>query len=161
VNASPIWVEITVLNSFRTALTRLNLLLVTLFVLGIDKNLSSASADRFVKEQLFQWYWLHAEKRLKEKTKRYSNLLGVEPASVSVKEFKSRWGSCSVNGDISFNWKIIIAPHHIVDYVVAHELCHMLEHNHSSSFWKHVNGVVPDYEDCRMWLKLNGARLVI
>jgi predicted metal-dependent hydrolase len=80
---------------------------------------------------------------------------GVNPASVTVKNYKSRWGSCSTKGDISYNWRIILAPHSIVDYVVVHELCHMLEHNHSSKYWKHVERHVPNWRECREWLKHN------
>ena len=60
-----------------------------------------------------------------------------------------------------FNWKVIIAPNRIVDYVVIHELCHLHEHNHSPKFWKHVERVFPDYLECREWLKANGRQLSV
>ena len=104
---------------------------------------------------LVDWYTQHAELRLKEKTKRLSKILGVSPRSVGVKDYKSRWGSCSVEGDITYNWRVILAPHRIVDYVVVHELCHLLEHNHSARFWQHVQRHVPDWKECRNWLKCN------
>ncbi len=104
---------------------------------------------------LTDWYKSHAEKRLIEKTKRFSNVIGVKPNSVCVKDYKSRWGSCSAQGDVSYNWRIILAPHSIVDYVVVHELCHMLEHNHSSKYWKHVERYVPNWRECKDWLKQN------
>jgi len=129
------------------------------FVLGIGENHLDDKKDAFVKAQLECWFKKHAEKRLKEKTKRYAKILGVKPNSISVKSYKSRWGSCSTNGDISFNWKIIIAPHHIVDYVVVHELNHMIEHNHSPKFWRGVERVIPDYRECKEWLKENGEGL--
>jgi len=108
-----------------------------------------------IRSLLERWYRSHAEKRLEEKTVRLASVIGVNPASVTVKNYKSRWGSCSTKGDISYNWRIILAPHSIVDYVVAHELCHMLEHNHSSKYWKHVERHVPNYRECREWLKHN------
>jgi predicted metal-dependent hydrolase len=80
---------------------------------------------------------------------------------VGVKEYKARWGSCSSSGDVTYNWRIIMAPHHIVDYIVVHELCHLLEHNHGPKYWKHVKSVVPDYKECREWLKVNGEGLRI
>ena len=83
----------------------------------------------------------------------------MEPRSVAVKDYKSRWGSCSAKGDISYNWKIVLAPHRIVDYVVVHELCHMLEHNHSSRYWKLVEKYVPDYRERRDWLKNHSLSL--
>ena len=104
---------------------------------------------------LERWYRSHAERRLGEKTVRLARVIGVNPSSVTVKNYKSRWGSCSPKGDISYNWRIILAPHSIVDYVVVHELCHMLEHNHSSKYWKHVERYVPNWRECREWLKHN------
>ena len=131
------------------------------FVLGGDARLSGDEKTGFVRDSLLEWYFTHAKEKLGEKTRRYAKLIGVEPKSVMVKSYKSRWGSCSSKGDITYNWKIIIAPHRIVDYVVVHELCHMLHHNHSDQFWKSVERFFPDYEECREWLKLNGSRLTI
>ena len=108
-----------------------------------------------IRSLLEHWYRSLAEKRLGEKTVRLAGVIGVNPASVTVKNYKSRWGSCSTKGDISYNWRIILAPHSIVDYVVVHELCHMLEHNHSSKYWKHVERHVPNWRECRQWLKHN------
>ncbi len=130
-------------------------------VLGVKKNPSGELRDSFIRTQLIDWFQKHAAQRLKEKTKRYSKIIGVKPNSVFLKNYKSRWGSCSTSGDISFNWKIIIAPHHIVDYVVVHELCHLKEHNHSSSFWKCVEQVIPDYQERKNWLKMNGVGLLV
>jgi predicted metal-dependent hydrolase len=108
-----------------------------------------------IRQLLREWYKAHAKKRLIDKTKRFAKVIGVNPNSITVKDYKSRWGSCSVQGDISYNWRIILAPHSIVDYVVVHELCHMLEHNHSSKYWKHVERYVPNWRECREWLKHN------
>ena len=116
-------------------------------------------ADTDIKRDLTSWYMQHAEKRLNEKVVRFAQVIGVEPKTVKVKDYKSRWGSCSSFGDISFHWAIIMAPHYIVDYVVVHELCHMIHHNHSPAFWQQVEKVLPNYRDCRGWLKLNGQEL--
>lgn len=99
------------------------------------------------------WFRSLAEERLTEKTERYSKIIGVKPTSVSVKSYKSRWGSCSKSGEIFFNWKIIVAPNKIVDYVVIHELCHLREHNHSRQFWRHVERYAPDWKESRRWLQ--------
>lgn len=113
------------------------------------------SQQKTVKTLLVNWYRSQAEVRLREKTARLSKIVGVSPSSVSVRNYKSRWGSCSSNGDITYNWKIILAPHRIVDYVVVHELCHLLEHNHSPHYWKHVERHFPDRKECREWLRTN------
>ena len=122
---------------------------------------SGAAVEGCVRQSLQQWYQARALEKLKEKTKRYSAILGVSPQSVGVKEYKARWGSCSSSGDVTYNWRIIMAPHHIVDYIVVHELCHLLEHNHGPKYWKHVKNVIPDYKECREWLKVNGEGLRI
>jgi len=121
---------------------------------------SSKSPER-VKDALTEWYRNHAEQKLLGKVNRYAMIVGVKPNSVSIKTFKSRWGSCHTNSQIQFNWKIIIAPNRIVDYVVVHELCHMKEHNHSPSFWRCVELIMPDYLECKEWLKENGKQLEI
>jgi predicted metal-dependent hydrolase len=105
------------------------------------------------------WYQEHAIVRLRQKVKRYAKQMGISPASVGVKGYKSRWGSCHSDGRIYFNWRIIVAPHSVVDYVVVHELCHLLQHDHSKKFWKRVCRVLPDYEERKAWLKLNGRGL--
>lgn len=111
------------------------------------------------KASLTSWYTQQATKKLKQKTVRYAHLMDVQPNSIRVKNYKSRWGSCSPTGDISYNWKIIMAPHRVVDYVVVHELAHLLEHNHSSDYWKHVENVFSDHRERRQWLKQNSSRL--
>ena len=116
---------------------------------------SDLNPEKTIRSLLQDWYRSLAERRLCEKTVRLAQVIGVNPSSVTIKDYKSRWGSCSTKGDISYNWRIILAPHSIVDYVVVHELCHMLEHNHSSKYWKHVERHVPRWRECREWLKHN------
>ncbi|NQZ10287.1 MAG: M48 family metallopeptidase [Algicola sp.] len=114
-----------------------------------------------VKRLLTDWYKSHAQTKLTEKAKRYAKMIGVECASIGIKDYKSRWGSCSVEGNIDFNWLIMMAPNRIVDYVVVHELCHLLHHDHSALFWQAVGRTVPDYGECKDWLKVHGAGLVL
>ncbi|MDD1613944.1 MAG: M48 family metallopeptidase [Methylococcaceae bacterium] len=123
-----------------------------------DKSADNAKA---IKQLLIKWFKQQAESSLRDKTESYSRIIGVNPSSVTIKSFKSRWGSCSVTGGIQYNWKIIIAPDRVVNYVVIHELCHILHHNHSPAFWKAVERYCHDYRDCGAWLKINGARLEI
>lgn len=122
---------------------------------------SSKTQEEEVRFLLVDWYRIHAQERLEEKTHRYARILQVEPNRVSIKDYKSRWGSCSTTGDIFYNWRIVMAPHRIVDYVVVHELCHLLEHNHSPAYWRHVERTLPGFRECREWLKQNSKRLQI
>ncbi|WP_350587163.1 SprT family zinc-dependent metalloprotease [Pseudoalteromonas sp. 3-MNA-CIBAN-0064] len=112
-----------------------------------------------IKESLLAWYEKHAEIKFNEKVKRYADIMNVKYNSVGIKNYKSRWGSCTAQGDITFNWKVIMAPNRIVDYVVVHELCHLIHHDHSPKFWREVERFMPDYLECKEWLKHNGARL--
>lgn len=116
------------------------------------------ATPELVRNALVRWYRLQAEQRFVEKVKRYAKLIGVTPTAVGVKTFKARWGSCNVKGELLFHWKVILAPHRIVDYVVVHELCHLKHHDHSPAFWKSVEHVIPDYLECKEWLKLVGSR---
>ena len=106
------------------------------------------------------WYRERAEKKLREKSERFAKQMGVTFASVGIKSFKSRWGSCSGDGNILYNWRIIMAPNGIVDYVVVHELCHLIHHNHSPEFWKAVGKVVPDYQREKEWLRSNRDMII-
>ena len=127
----------------------------------IAKSVSGTTLEQSVRQSLHQWYRERALEKLKEKTNRYASILGVNPQSVDLKEYKARWGSCSSSGDVTYNWRIIIAPHHIVDYIVVHELCHLLEHNHGPKYWKLVQSVIPNYREHKEWLKVNGEGLRI
>ena len=121
-----------------------------------DKKLTDVERQNFVRQSLQSWYQSCALEKLKEKVNRYEKLIGVQSKSVSVHDFKTRWGSCSVSGDLRFNWRIIMAPNSIVDYVVVHELSHLLHHDHSERFWKTIATVISDYADRRNWLRLHG-----
>lgn len=81
------------------------------------------------------------------------------PARVTIREQKTRWGSCSRKGNLNFNWKLIRAPQEALDYVVVHELCHLYEFNHSPGFWRMVESVLPDYEQWKRWLAQHGQNL--
>ena len=113
-----------------------------------------------IQQYLQNWYRNKAQERLKEKTDRYAKQIGVSPAAVSVRNFKSRWGSCDKKGQVVFNWNIIKAPHSVVDYVVVHELCHLIHPNHSKEFWQVVSRFDSNYLEHRQWLKIKGAGLL-
>ncbi|SFG37339.1 M48 family metallopeptidase [Neptunomonas qingdaonensis] len=120
---------------------------------------SGIDESHMVRNALVRWYRTHAETKLQEKAHRYAKIVGVEPHSIGIQTFKSRWGSCSAKGAVLFNWKIIMAPNRICDYIVIHELCHLIHHDHSAKFWKEVERVLPDYAARKEWLKVNGITL--
>ena len=89
----------------------------------------------------------------------YAKKNNLNIKSLKVREYKARWGSCSINGDISFNWRLIMAPPQIIEYVIIHELMHIKEHNHSSRFWDLVKSQYPCIKEAKQWLIYNGATL--
>ena len=91
--------------------------------------------------------------RIRERLAFYAPRIGVTPGRVAIRDQKTRWGSCSGKGNLNFNWKLIMAPPQCLDYVVVHELCHLLEFNHSPRFWALVSARMPDYEPWKKWLK--------
>ncbi len=109
------------------------------------------------------------EKRYKDAARDYipkrvayfQTMTGGNYTRITIRDQKTRWGSCSSNGTLSFNWRLMLAPPAILDYVVVHELCHLTHMNHSSAFWATVESVYPDYRTARKWLKEHGHELVL
>ena len=91
----------------------------------------------------------------------YNAMTGGSYSRISIRDQKTRWGSCSSKGTLSFNWRLMLAPPSILDYVVVHELCHLTNMNHSPAFWQAVEAVYPDYKNARKWLKEHGSELVL
>lgn len=112
-----------------------------------------------VRNALVRWYKRQAEQKIKEKVTRFAPAVGVSPMGVGIRTFKSRWGSCTAKGKLEFNWQIMIAPNRMVDYVVMHELCHLIRHDHSPKFWSELERVMPDYPQCREWLRENAEKV--
>lgn len=90
---------------------------------------------------------------------KYAAALSVRPAGISLKDTKSRWGSCASSRRLAFSWRLIFAPSFVLDYLAAHEVTHLREMNHSPRFWRLLNGVCPETERAEHWLKMNGAKL--
>lgn len=91
----------------------------------------------------------------------YHAMTGGEYNRITIRDQKTRWGSCSSKGTLSFNWRLMLAPPAILDYVVVHELCHLTHMNHSPAFWQAVETILPDYKSSRAWLKEHGSELVL
>ena len=100
-----------------------------------------------------------ARLRMEERTACFHKITGGNYTSITIRDQKTRWGSCSSSGTLSFNYRLIFAPPAILDYVVVHELCHLTHMNHSRDFWNMVESVLPDYKERRQWLKEHGQEL--
>jgi predicted metal-dependent hydrolase len=86
--------------------------------------------------------------------------LGVDVKRITLRDQRSRWGSCSSRGTLSFNWRLVLAPHDVLDYVVVHEVCHLVEHNHSPGFCKLVETRRPHYRESKRWLDEHGWEIL-
>lgn len=100
-----------------------------------------------------------AKADLEAATKRYAAALGVQVTRVTLRDQSSRWGSASSTGAISYSWRLILAPPHVLDYLAAHEVAHLREMNHSARFWRIVRELCPDFEVAKAWLRVHGAQL--
>jgi hypothetical protein len=89
----------------------------------------------------------------------YCGLLGRQPAAVTLRDTRSRWGSCTAQGRLSFSWRLAMAPPEVLDYVAAHEAAHLLEMNHGPRYWAVLERIMPDYHPRRAWLKSEGRKL--
>lgn len=115
--------------------------------------------EKEMKTMLEQWYRMEAKKIIVDRVALYQERIGVLVNQIRIKEQKTRWGSASSRGNLNFNWKLVMAPLEVLDYVVIHELCHLKEMNHSSAFWKLVKQYDPNYKEHRNWLKEKGILL--
>ena len=114
-----------------------------------------------MRKAMEKWYLKKADRIINDRIEVYVNEIGRRPRIVKVKEQKRRWGSCTAKGNLYFNWRCVMAPPSIIDYIVVHEMSHLTIPNHSKRFWQKVGSVLPDYKKRRKWLKDNGLRLDI
>lgn len=114
-----------------------------------------SKANQFLKD----FYYEHAKEILIPHIIRFAESLGVVHKKISVTDLKYRWGSCTPKGNINFNWRIIKAPINIIDYIIVHELTHLLEANHTADFWNIISVQLPHYNKAKEWLKENGNKL--
>lgn len=111
------------------------------------------------REAFRDWYFSRAKERLVPRADRWARVLGVEPKSVTITDVRYRWGSCTPAGAVRLNWRLIKAPSPVADYVVVHELAHLLESSHSPRFWSIVRSQVPRLDAARAWLRDQGHLL--
>lgn len=102
---------------------------------------------------------LQAKLRLREASDKYARALATTYGRLTIRDTRSRWGSCTSQGNLNYSWRLVMAPEAVLDYVAAHEMAHRLEMNHSDRFWGHVARVCPDYKDHRTWLRRQGHEL--
>lgn len=104
-----------------------------------------------------EFYRAKGKRRIGGRVAHYQARMGVEPRAVRIIELKNRWASCSAGGSLNFHWRCMMAPPTVLDYIVVHELAHVIHPNHTKSFWNEVDKVMPDYQERKDWLRANGA----
>ena len=114
---------------------------------------TDATNEALIKHNVMQWYQNEAIRLFRSRVAHYAPLLNTSPQMVKLSAARTRWGSCSVRGIIRLNWQLIKMPQLLIDYVVVHELAHLIEMNHSAAFWQLVETACPDYAKRRMELK--------
>lgn len=120
----------------------------------------SAITQSSVKRALRNFYRRESREYLSERLDLLADEMGLAYDGLQIRNQRTRWGSCSTNGTISLNWRLLMAPPEIIDYVVIHELAHLREPNHTDAFWSLVAEYEPDYEEHKEWLRANSSRLI-
>ncbi len=113
------------------------------------------------KTRIVDWYKKQAQEEILRRTKSIAEKLGLKYSSLKISNAERNWGSCGPKNSLNFNWRLIMAPEFVVDYVIIHELMHIVEKNHSHNFWNKVAAVMPKYREAREWLKKHSQLLVI
>ncbi|EYE87261.1 hypothetical protein Q428_14275, partial [Fervidicella metallireducens AeB] len=126
----------------------------------LPKDKGNIFSQQILKTEISEWLKNQAKIILKERVEFLSEKNNLIPNRVVVKEQKTIWGSCSNKRNINLNWRLVMMPIEVIDYVVVHELCHLKHHNHSNNFWSLVKEIMPDYEVKKRWLKENGGRIM-
>ncbi|MBR2779277.1 MAG: M48 family metallopeptidase [Firmicutes bacterium] len=101
-----------------------------------------------------------ALKDIPQRVEHFAPIVGVDYGRITIRNQRSRWGSCSAKGNLNFNCLMMLMPEEIRDYIVVHELCHRLVMNHSAAFWHQVERVLPEYKKCRKWLREHGDSIM-
>ena len=105
------------------------------------------------------WFRVQARSEIGPRVREKAGRLGRAPGRITIRDTRSRWGSCSADGNLSFCWRLVMAPLRVLDYVVAHEVAHLAEANHGPRFWQAVDGLTADVDGAREWLRVNGEAL--
>lgn len=124
-----------------------------------EKQREVSEVERLTTEQIRELAEL-AIKVIPQRVAYYAKIIDVTYGRITIRNQKTRWGSCSGKGNLNFNCLLMLTPPEVLDYVVVHELCHRKEMNHSKWFWNEVEKVLPDYRERRKWLKENGGRMI-
>jgi len=125
----------------------------------VNEHLEKEEKQEEIKKAINKWYKERALSIISERIEKYEKYLEIKPKEIKIRDQKIRWGTCTPEGTLIFNWRIIMAPVSAIDYVVVHELCHIQDPTHSSKFWTLVESLLPNYKKWKEWLRINGPSL--
>lgn len=118
-------------------------------------------SEEELKKELKKFYFAKCKKIVGERIKDYQAELRVKPKSIEVVESRTKWGSCSSDKKLTFNYRLAMAPVEVIDYVIIHELCHLLHMNHDRSFWRRLGSIMPDYKEKQDFLARHGEAMTL
>lgn len=125
----------------------------------VNENLDSDQKETEIKRVLIKWYKKYSYNFITYRIHKFTKFLDINLNEIFIRDLKKRWGSCTKNNNLVFNWRIIMAPISIIDYVLLHEVCHLVEDLHSPKFWDLLKSIMPDYKKRKEWLRINGPTL--
>jgi predicted metal-dependent hydrolase len=129
------------------------------FIIHLPTWVTAKSADTLVAGAIKHWLKQRVRRDVLELAERYVGRVGRKPRLIRVAEFKMGWGSCSANGSINLDWRLIFAPKRVLEYVVVHELAHLKYRSHGKTFWKYLEHILPTYPGPKAWLEAHQAGL--
>ncbi|WP_106495751.1 M48 family metallopeptidase [Lentibacillus sp. Marseille-P4043] len=129
------------------------------FIATVPRSWPQDKIQDHLEQKLIHWYREHGHKKIIERASDYQSMLGVEPRSLQLKTQHKRWGTCTPNGDIYLNWRIVMAPVRVIDYIIVHELAHLIVPEHNDKFWRIVRTTLPHYKEAKEWLRVHGIEL--
>jgi predicted metal-dependent hydrolase len=117
--------------------------------------------DEIVKKALKRFYYKQCKAIVEKRIKIYQSHFKMKPRSITISDSKTTWGTCDSKLQLTFNWRLAMAPLHVIDYVVVHEMCHMVHLNHDRSFWRLVGKIMPDYKEQEDWLAQSNWKMTV
>jgi predicted metal-dependent hydrolase len=115
------------------------------------------ASEQEYKQLFIDFYKKKAKEKLPKRIKQYARQMGLQYRKIRIMDLKTRWASCNELNDLNFHWKVMLGPLKIIDYIIVHELAHLKHPTHTEAFWSMVDRVLPDYQERKDWLRLNGA----
>lgn len=117
--------------------------------------------DKKIQQALKRFYYRQCKTLVEKRVRFYQDYFKMKPRSITISDSKTTWGTCDSKMQLTFNWRLAMAPLHVIDYVVVHEMCHMVHLNHDRSFWRLVGKIMPNYKEMEQWLAASSWKMTV